>query len=95
MTDLKDDSIPQHVADSVEQEARAFEANFYTLYSTFKQIVPEVYKKAVQPYAEKVYVMEQLIMQQNGQIDYLRESLDDLRKLLHSGIDTINGILKD
>ena len=90
-----DNSMPEHVADGVEQQAKLFAGTFIAKYNQGHELYQQVYKEAVQPYAEKAYVMEQLIMQQNGQIDYLRESLDDLRKLLHTGIDTINGILKE
>lgn len=75
------DSVPQFVADGVEQEAIVFTKN------------REFYQRAVLPYAEKVYVMQQLINQLEQELKYTKDALAGSVKLLDTALTTIKNIV--
>lgn len=87
-------TIPQHVADAVSNEAKYAAVNFRSAHSIQVSKYEDFYERAVTPYAERVYILEQLVRGQEQLIKILQQAISDVSTSLVAAQQCIDKIVK-
>jgi hypothetical protein len=85
--------IPDHISEKVHAEAVYASRNFCSGQSIQIFKYEEFYKRYVTPYAQRNYILEQLVVTKQEEIKQLRAVLDQAADLLNQALSCIDSLI--